>query len=460
MKKLPKNRVVREAMGEIVQLGLAGVVRRGLRELVFDEGMGRLYEILEEERTAVCGPRYAQGPERDGRRMGHAPGELVLGGRLVKVRRPRARTLDGQEVTLPSWAAFRARDPLSERAVEQMVLGIATRKYARSLEPVAPGLRTRGTSKSAVSRRFVEKTTASAGAWLRRDLTAINLAVLMIDGLHVDDHVVLVAMAVDTDGNKHVLGMREGATENSTSCKALLADMESRGLRTDQPVLAVIDGSKYPLAVEEGSTENATLVTGLITGLRERGLDVTKPILAVIDGSKALSRAINDVFDKPLIHRCQAHKIRNVEDQLPETMRPSVRHTMLEAYRCRNITRARRILTNLARRLRDDHPGAVASLEEGLDETLTVMAFGLPVWLERTLSTTNAIENLVGSVRNLGARVKRWRNGRMIVRWTATALIEAQKHFHRVRDHQGLKILVAALNQRLPQSLAPIARQA
>lgn len=419
MKKVSKNRVVREALGEIVQLGLAGVVRRGLRELVFDEGMGRLYEILEEERAAVCGPRYAQGPERDGRRMGHAPGELVLGGRLVKVRRPRARTLDGQEVTLPSWAAFRARDPLSERAVEQMVLGVATRKYARSLEPVAPGLRTRGTSKSAVSRRFVEKTMASAAAWLRRDLSAINLAVLMIDGLHVDDHVVLVAMAVDTDGNKHVLGLREGATENSTSCKALLADMESRGLRTDQPVLAVIDGSK------------------------------------------ALAKAITAVFgDRVLIQRCQAHKIRNVEDQLPETMRPSVRHTMLEAYRCRNVTRARRILTNLARRLRDDHPGAVASLDEGLDETLTVMAFGLPVWLERTLSTTNAIENLVGSVRNLGARVKRWRNGRMIVRWTATALIEAQKHFHRVRDHHGLKILVAALNQRLPQSLAPIARQA
>lgn len=419
MKKVSKNRVVREALGEVVQLGLAGVVRRGLRELVFDEGMGRLYEILEEERTAVCGPRYAQGPERDGRRMGHAPGELVLGGRLVKVRRPRARTLDGQEVTLPSWAAFRARDPLSERAVEQMVLGVATRKYARSLEPVGPGLRTRGTSKSAVSRRFVEKTRASAEAWLRRDLSQINLVVLMIDGLHVDDHVVLVAMAVDTDGNKHVLGLREGATENSTSCKALLADMESRGLRTDQPVLAVIDGSK------------------------------------------ALAKAITAVFgDRVLIQRCQAHKVRNVEDQLPETMRPSVRHTMLEAYRCRNVTRARRILTNLARRLRDDHPGAVASLEEGLDETLTVMAFGLPVWLERTLSTTNAIENLVGSVRNLGARVKRWRNGRMIVRWTATALIEAQKHFHRVRDHHGIKILVAALNQRLPQSLAPIARQA
>jgi putative transposase len=419
MKKVAKKTVVREGQDEVIQLGLAGVVRRGLRELVFDAGMARLHQVLEEERTAVCGPRYAQVPERQARRMGHAPSELVLGGRLVQVSRPRARTLDGREVVLPSWQEFRARDPLSERAVEQMVLGVATRKYDRSLEPVAPGLRTRGTSKSAVSRRFVSATEASAANWLRRDLSQIDMLVLMIDGLHVGEHVILVALAIDTDGGKHVLGLREGATENSTSCKALLADLQSRGLRTE------------------------------------------KAVLAVIDGSKALAKAIKNVFGEcAVIQRCQEHKIRNVEEHLPETMRPSVRHTMREAYRCRNVTRARRLLTNLARRLRDDHPGAAGSLDEGLDETLTVMAFGLPEWLERTLSTTNAIENLVGAVRDLGARVKRWRNGRMIVRWTATALIEAQRHFHRVRDHRGLKVLVAALNKKLQHGLAPVAQLA
>jgi putative transposase len=419
MKKVAKKTVVREAQDDGIQLGLAGVVRRGLRELVFDAGMARLHQVLEEERTAVCGPRYAQVPERQARRMGHAPGELVLGGRLVQVPRPRARTLDGREVVLPSWQEFRARDPLSERAVEQMILGVATRKYDRSLEPVTPGLRTRGTSKSAVSRRFVSATEASASKWLRRDLSQIDMVVLMVDGLHVGDHVILVAMAIDNAGNKHVLGLREGATENSTSCKALLADLQSRGLRTD------------------------------------------KAVLAVIDGSKALAKAIKNVFGEcAVIQRCQEHKIRNVEEHLPETMRPSVRHTMREAYRCRNVTRARRLLGNLARRLRDDHPGAAGSLDEGLDETLTVMAFGLPEWLERTLSTTNAIENLVGAVRNLGARVKRWRNGRMIVRWSATALIEAQRHFHRVRDHRGLQVLTAALNKKLQQGLAPVAQLA
>jgi transposase-like protein len=327
----------------------------------------------------------------------------VLGGRLVRARRPRVRDAAG-EVTLPSWRRFRERDPLNERAVEQMIVGVSTRKYDRSLEPVDAKLETRGTSKSAVSRRFVALTETRVKAWLERDLSSIDLAALMVDGLHVEDHVLLVALAIDVDGKKHVLGVREGATENATSCTALLADLQARGLRTD------------------------------------------RAILAVLDGSKALAKAVRAVFGSRVrIQRCQAHKTRNVVEQLPDAMRTSVRQAMQQAYRGKNVKRARQQLLNLARRLRDDHPGAAASLEEGLDETLTVMAFGLPAWLERTLSTTNAIENLIGSARDLGRRVKRWRHARMIVRWIATACIEAEKRFHRVRDHKGLKILVAAL---------------
>lgn len=403
MKKIAKKEAVRKGVAEVVQLGLPEVVRRGLRELIFDEGMLALLARLEEERTAICGPRYKQGPERRGRRHGHVDGELVLGGRLVSVRRPRVRDAGG-EVTLPSWAAFSERDPLDERAVEQMIVGVSTRKYDRSLEPVDEKLKTRGTSRSAVSRRFVAVTQARVKAWLERDLSTIDLAVLMIDGLHVEDHVILVALGIDAVGNKHVLGMREGATENATSCNALLSELQARGLCTD------------------------------------------RTILAVLDGSRALAKAVRTIFVEHVqIQRCQAHKVRNVIEQLPDAMRTSVKQTMRQAYRCKNVKRAKRQLENLVRRLADDHPGAAASLEEGLDETLTVMAFGLPEWLERTLSTTNAIENLVGSARDLGGRVKRWRDGRMIVRWIATAFIEAEKHFHRVRDHKGLKVLVAAL---------------
>jgi transposase-like protein len=322
------------------------------------------------------------------------------------VRRPRARTRDGREVELPSWSAFAAEDPLHERAVEQALVGVSTRSYARSLEPVPDELVTRGTSRSAVSRRFVAATEQQMAEWLGRDLSAIDLVVLMVDGVYVgEDHVMLVALGFDVQGNKHVLGIREGATENTASCTALLTDMRDRGVRTD------------------------------------------RAILAVIDGSKALAKAIRDVFGpRALIQRCQAHKSRNVTDQLPEELRPSVRKALSDAYACADAVRAKRMLTNLVRRLRDEHPGAAASLEEGLDETLTVMRLGIPHRLARRLSTTNAIENVIGSLRRIAARVKRWRDGRMILRWTVAAIADAATRFRRVigaRD--GMTQLVRAL---------------
>jgi len=404
MKRIAENRDVRNEVKLALVRGLSAVVRRDLRAFVVDAGMAALAELLEQERTAVCGPRHARDKGRRAYRAGHTQGELVMGGRRLSVARPRARTVSGEEVELPSWSFFSEEDPLTERALEQMLVGVSTRKYERSLEPTGPGVKTRGTSKSAVSRRFVAKTEAQMDEWLKRDLSQISLSALMIDGVHVDEHVLLVALGTDVDGNKHVLGVREGATENSTACTELLADMVERGLRTDYT------------------------------------------ILAVLDGSKALAKAVRAVWGKRvLIQRCQVHKLRNVTDQLPESMRPAVKKTMQQAYRARNARTAKRLLANLLQRLRSEHPGAAGSLEEGLDETLTVMAMGLPEWLERTLSTTNAIENLIGSVRNLGHRVRRWRDGKMILRWAATALIEASKQFRKLRGHAGMSRLVAAL---------------
>jgi len=256
-----------------------------------------------------------------------------------------------------------------------------------------------------VSRRFVAATQAQMGEWLGRDLSGLDLAVVMLDGVHVHEHVLLVALGIDADGQKHVLGVREGATENATACTALLADLRERGMRTDRTTLVIIDGSK------------------------------------------ALAKAVRGVFGaRALIQRCQAHKSRNVTDQLPEDMRPSVRQALREAYSTGDAGRAKKMLVNLARRLRDDHPGAAASLDEGLDETLTVMRLGLPRRLERQLSTTNAIENLIGSVRLLGDRVKRWRGGRMILRWTVTAVADAARRFRRVTGaREGMAKLLRAL---------------
>jgi len=405
MKNTARKKKLRE-VEPVVQLTLADVIRADLREFVIAAGTAAIGAVLEHERTQLVGPRYAHLPGREAHRAGSAPGELVLGGRRVQVRRPRARTVAGREVELPSWLAFAAEDPLHERAVEQMLVGVSTRSYARSLEPVPDELVTRGTSRSAVSRRFVAATEKQMAEWLGRDLSAIDLVVVMIDGVYVgDDHVLLVALGFDAQGNKHVLGVREGATENAASCTALLTEMRDRGLRTDRAVLAVVDGAK------------------------------------------ALAKAVRDVFGtRALIQRCQQHKSRNVTDQLPEDLKPSVRQALRDAYACADAARAKRMLANLVRRLRDEHPGAAASLEEGLDETLTIKRLGLPHRLERQLSTTNAIENLIGSMRRISARVKRWRGGRMILRWTVAAVADAATRFRRITGaREGMTALVRAL---------------
>jgi transposase-like protein len=307
-------------------------------------------------------------------------------------------------VELPSWRHFAVEDPLHERALTQMLVGVSTRKYDRSLEPVAEPVVVRGASKSAVSRRFVSITNAQMDEWFHQDLSAIDLVVVMLDGVHIADHVILVALGIDATGKKHVLGIREGATENATAATSLLSDLRQRGM----------------------STERTTLF--------------------ILDGAKALRKAVLDVFaDHARIQRCQAHKVRNVLDQLPEYMRPTVRATMRQAYSSNNVVHARKLLQNLARTLKADHPSASASVEEGLEETLTVMAMKLPNNLERVLSTTNAIENLIGSTRDLSARVKRWRDGEMIVRWTATAVQEASTKFRRIAGHKSMPRLVRAL---------------
>lgn len=388
-------------------LPMRDLLRDSLHDLVVGAGLQALAVLLEAERTEVCGPRYRHNPDRVAQRTGYDPdGELTMGGRRVSVRRPRARTMDGQEVELPSWRQFSDEDPLEQRAVEQMVLGVTTRRYARSLEPLPPEVGSRGTSKSAVSRRFVAATSAKLDEFMSRDLSALDLAVLMLDGVHYGEHVVLVALGIDSTGNKHVLGVVEGATENATACKQLL------------------------------------------TNLRDRGMVTDRSMLVVIDGGKALAAAIRAVFGKrALIQRCQIHKKRNVLEQLPEHMRKSVSMAISQAYRLSDPKKAKRQLLALASRLKNEHPGAAASLLEGLDETLTVQGLKLPAALERTLATTNAIENLIGCAQRLARNVKRWRGGTMMLRWVAAGVLEAQTRFRRVRGYVGMPALIEALRK-------------
>jgi transposase-like protein len=377
-----------------------------LLELALRSGLKVFTTMLEEDRQVICGPRYAHEPDRPASRAGTAPSEVVLGGRKVPIRRPRARTAAG-EVPLPTFQTMADTDPLDRRVVEQMLVGVATRQYARSLEPLGAEIPSRGTSKSAVSRRFVARTRAQLETWQARPLDDLALAVLLLDGVHVGEHCLIVALGVTEDGTKHALGLWDGSTENSTVCQSLLANLQSRGLHTD------------------------------------------RSLLVILDGSKALRKAVRETFgDAAQVQRCQLHKLRNVLDHLPERQRPWVKAILQRAYRSDDVATAKRLLQDLARRLETEYPSAADSVREGLEETLTIMGVGLSPALRRSLSTTNAAESLISRTRHVKRNVKRWRGGQMVVRWVAAGVLEAVKGFRRLKGHKEMPRLVAALRAR------------
>ena len=237
MRKNAKSEPLRKAAGQ-EQLWLhLGLVREALYETVIAAGLACVDEVLEAERSRLCGARYQHQLERQALRAGHVGRSLVLGGRRVAVSRPRARSVDGHEMSLPSWREWSTRDPLTERAVEQMLLGVSTRRYARSLEPLPPTADVRGISKSAVSERFVYGTERKLTELMSRELNKFSFTAVLIDGVHFDEHLVLAAVGVDERGDKQVLGLREGATENASAVRALLADLVERGLDTNRSLL-------------------------------------------------------------------------------------------------------------------------------------------------------------------------------------------------------------------------------
>ena len=386
---------------------IAGSVREGLLALAVGAGLQVMAAIFDEDVTALCGPEGRHNPDRAGYRHGTEAGSVTLGGRRIPVTRPRVRAADGSgEVHLPSYDLFSGTEVLGKMTLERMLAGLSSRRYARGLEPAGAAVEdaASATSKSAVSRRFVAATETALAELMSRDLSGLDLVAFMVDGVHFGEHTCVVALGIG------------------------------------------IDGVKHPLGVEEGSAENAAVVTDLITGLRDRGLDTSKPILAVLDGAKALSRAVKDVFDKPVIHRCQQHKIRNVIDKLPDRLRPVTEKRMRLAYHAESALKAEAELQALARELDKTHPGAAASLREGMAETLTVLRLEVPPTLARTLRSTNTIESMIGICREHSKNVKRWRDGTMALRWCAAGMTEAGKQFRRVNGHLHLPKLRAALD--------------
>jgi transposase-like protein len=385
--------------------------------LAVGAGLQVMQALMDADVTALAGPKGRHDRARTAVRHGRERGSVTLGGRRVAVTRPRVRAADGSgELSVPSYELFTSTEVLGTMALEKMLAGLSTRRYAVGLEPVGQQVSetSSATSKSAVSRRFVAMTETALAELLSQDLCGLDLVALMIDGVHFAESCCVVALGIG------------------------------------------IDGVKHPLALVEGSTENATLVTDLLVDLRGRGLDVTRPMLVGIDGSKALRKAVVDVLDHPVIQRCQLHKIRNVKDHLPQRLRSSVGRRMTDAYHAGSALEAEAALLALAKELDRTQPGAAGSLREGLHETLTVLRLGVPPTLARTLRSTNAIESMISVCREHAANVKRWRDGQMALRWCAAGMIEAGKQFRRVNGHLHLPTLRAALQREIAEPVGPV----
>jgi len=395
---------------------LADTVREGLLAMAVGAGLQVMQVMMADSVTAVCGPKGRHDGDRSAVRHGAEDGSVTLGGRRVPVRRPRVRSADGTaEMAVPAYELFASTELLGDMALERMMAKLSTRRYSAGLEPVGTSVEAtaRSTSKSAVSRRFVAATESALATMLAADLSGLDLVALMIDGVHFADHLCVVALGIG------------------------------------------IDGTKHPLGVVEGDTENTTVVKDLLVGLRDRGLDTTRPILCVLDGAKALVAAVKAVFDHPVVHRCQLHKVRNVESKLPKALASTVAKKMRTAYHDPDALAAEATLEALARDLDKRHPGAAGSLREGLAETLTVTRLGVPPTLARTLRSTNAIESMIEICRDHSTNVKRWRDGQMVLRWCAAGMGEASKQFRRVNGFFHLPALRAALEAHVSGTVAP-----
>ena len=393
-----------------ISLPVQGVlrdVRHAFLGLCIDAGQKVLAAMMEADRIALCGLKGVPDARRHAGRGGTTASQVVLGGQRIAMRRPRARSRTLGELALPSFQWAACDDPLDAATMAAIAAGVSTRRYASTQEPVPVSHKPRAASKSAVSRRFVQLSQEQLAQWLARSISELDLPVVMIDGIHFRDRVILLALGIDAQGNKHVLGLREG------------------------------------------STEATRVVASLLSDLVERGLDADRVRLWAIDGGKALRKAIVQTFGaRALIQRCQEHKRRNVLEHLPEDAHASVKRVLKDAWSASDADLARQQLGRLAASLQAKHPGAAASLREGLEETLTVQALGITGSLYRTLRTTNPIENLNGSVAHYCRNVKRWGDGQMVLRWVASALSDAATRMRKLRGCSQMRSLLKALDSR------------
>ena len=389
-----------------VQLSLPIVeILSGLNDTVeavaAEAGLLVMKALIDEEVERHAGTRYRHDADRQAVRWGQEDGYVVFAGRKVPIERPRVRGAHGQEVPLERYRLLQANGRLQRAVRQRVVCGVSTRDYQRVIDDVCDGY---GIERSSVSRHWKAVSVKQMAELMERPLGGLDLVALVIDGIEFHKYLLVVALGIDTSGRKHVLGLWPGATENAQVCKELLEDLVGRGMATDR---------KY---------------------------------LFVLDGSKALKKAVESCFGKQAeIQRCQVHKERNVLAHLPPSHHTAARRRLRAAWGMKSYAEARDALLKTVKYLEDLNASAAASLEEGLQETLTLHRLGVPEVLRRTLRSTNVIESCFARTRKLCGNVKRWGSEEMSRRWAGAILLECQRCFHRVKGYREMVVLIQAL---------------
>ena len=379
------------------------LLSEGLHEFALEMSRQVAISLLEDEVLRLCGKAHVPVSDRQMTRHGHRPGWVAIAGQKLTVPRPRVRyTTDRGEVALPTYALLQQARSMSEAVRNRMIRGVSCRNYEAV---VNGGLKSFGIKRSSVSRAFKTATTSKVKRFSERRWDGVRFVAIYIDGTNYAGEMMIVALGLKADGTKQILGLRQGATEKAEVGKDLLVDLWSRGVATDRVTLFVLDGAK------------------------------------------ALHAAVEQVWgDHAVYQRCQVHKKRNVKAYLAEEHWPELDRRLSEAYRERDYSRALSLLHATANWLKGINPSAAHSLEEGLEETITVIRLGVSELLQKSLSSTNVIESALGTSEGLTGRVKRWRRGHMRWRWCASGLMLAEAGFHRVRGYRQIPRLIEALD--------------
>jgi putative transposase len=382
-----------------------------VENVIHELGHQMLEQILVLSAEQVAGARTPGKASGDTRFHGSQPGCVQLADRKVKVKRPRLRHKTEGEVAVPAYQMLRQDRGLGQHMLGALLRGVSTREYHEVLPQMAE---TVGVSRSAISRKAVEASAEQLKQLQERRWENVEILVIYIDGQRFGEHHVLSAVGVDVEGNKHILGIESGATENAASVKRLLIHLRDHGLPTDR---------KY---------------------------------LFVIDGAKALRAAIEELFgdDQP-VQRCRNHKLRNVLDELPKEQHGQPLNLMRAAWRVKTAEEGEKRLEQLARFLERDHESAARSLREGMKEMFTLQRLKIPESLHKCLATTNIIESPQGGVERRTHNVTRWRNADMVQRWVASAWVLTEKHFRRIDGHADLWALAAILGRETKTATQP-----